>query len=369
MYYCVKKKHRTNYPNPITLENGEIVTVIEECKDKEEWKNWLFCEKKGKHRRGWVPKQILEIKKTKGTLKEDYSARELNVDYGEILEEIRELNNWVWCKRFREEEYGWVPLENLHLVEEKRTFDSLYKEALEAFFSGWDFSYLNGRMIDLQYLNWSYRGSIEFHLKKSKNLLDMGTGGGEFLKSLKNLPEEVFATEAYPPNIPIARKNLEPLGIKLIEKEENDNLNFDKNSLSLIINRHDNYNPSELYNILKPNGFFITQQVGELDNIELNHFFKDNSRDNNKWCLKNAVDELKKAGFSIFINREQFVPTLFTDIGAITYYFKAIQWQIPGLDIEDKRTIQKLKEMDKIMREKGGYITNQHRFFIIAYKK
>jgi hypothetical protein len=34
-------------------------------------------------------------------------------------------------------------------------------------------------------------------------LLDMGTGGGELLSSLPNLPNNTFATESYKPSIPL----------------------------------------------------------------------------------------------------------------------------------------------------------------------
>jgi len=369
LYYYVNKKHRTNYPNPITLEKGDMITILDEYSGEKEWKNWLFCEKAGKRRRGWVPKQVLSIENGKGVLKEDYCARELNVDCGEILEKIKVLNGWAWCKRFREYEFGWIPVENIKLIKDNRDFDSLYKEAIDAYFSGWDFSYLNDRMINLQYLNWSYKRSVEFHLERTQNLLDMETGGGEFLKSLKNLPREVYATEGYSPNIPIAKKNLDPLGIILIPKSGDAPLGFENDSLDLIINRHGSYNPPEIHSILKKNGFFITQQVGEMDNIELNHFFNDKTRDKNKWCLSGAVNELEKEGFKIFVKREQFIPTLFTDIGAVTYYLKIITWQIPDLDLRKPQVIEKLRELDKIIKKSGGLITNQHRFFIIAYKE
>jgi len=37
-------------------------------------------------------------------------------------------------------------------------------------------------------------------------LLDMATGGGEFLSSLVPLPPRTVATEGYPPNLEVARR-------------------------------------------------------------------------------------------------------------------------------------------------------------------
>jgi len=49
-------------------------------------------------------------------------------------------------------------------------------------FAGWDFSYLDGRTAT-DPLPWDYRAVVDEHLKPSGRLLDMGTGGGEFLLS------------------------------------------------------------------------------------------------------------------------------------------------------------------------------------------
>ena len=53
-------------------------------------------------------------------------------------------------------------------------------------------------------------------LTAASSLLDIGTGGGEFLSSLQALPQIVYATEVYKPNMPIARKRLSSLGVEVI---------------------------------------------------------------------------------------------------------------------------------------------------------
>ncbi|GAB6169516.1 hypothetical protein JCM1393_19760 [Clostridium carnis] len=57
----------------------------------------------------------------------------------------------------------------------------IWKNDEEMSFKGWDFSYLNGRWED-ENLPWDYKN----YLKDNYELLDMGTGGGEFLLSLKH---------------------------------------------------------------------------------------------------------------------------------------------------------------------------------------
>ena len=52
-----------------------------------------------------------------------------------------------------------------------------------------------------------------YHLSKDMNLLDMETGGGEFLLSLNHPYENTSAIEGYKPNVDYCNKILKPLGI------------------------------------------------------------------------------------------------------------------------------------------------------------
>jgi SAM-dependent methyltransferase len=239
---------------------------------------------------------------------------------------------------------------------------------MNAVFEGWDFNYLDKRMITIEQIPWNYREIVKKYLANSSSLLDMGTGGGEFLASLGKLPKKTFATESYRPNIPVARKKLEPLGIKVKEFENDSYLPFKNDSFDLVINRHDSYHSEELMRIMKNDGVFVTQQVGELDNVGLNHYFEDYSRDQNNWCLDNAIAELKKVNFEILSKKEAYLKTLFTDIAAVVYYLKVIEWQMPGLELDKSFVKRKLEKLHEIIIEKGSFRTTQHRFMIIAKK-
>lgn len=47
---------------------------------------------------------------------------------------------------------------------------------------------------------WDYENIVRSHLEETAALLDMDTGGGEFLLSLGHPPDKTSATEGYPPN-------------------------------------------------------------------------------------------------------------------------------------------------------------------------
>lgn len=96
------------------------------------------------------------------------------------------------------------------------SFDRLIAEAVEAPFAGWDFSYLDGRRTEVA-LPWDYGARVRAAISDANSLLDMGTGGGEVLAALAPLPPSAYATEAYPPNIPVARERLGPLGVTVVD--------------------------------------------------------------------------------------------------------------------------------------------------------
>lgn len=111
--YLVIKDHTSEFPEPITFEKGTSLTVGEKYEGTEGWENWVFCEAQGQ-KGGWVPAQLIEVGADNvARALEDYTARELNVRKGELLNGSRTLNGWIWCQKSGSSESGWVPLENL----------------------------------------------------------------------------------------------------------------------------------------------------------------------------------------------------------------------------------------------------------------
>ncbi len=246
-------------------------------------------------------------------------------------------------------------------------FSILLEDALHPF-SGWDFSYIRSRIVTAP-LTWSYHSEILPFVRTAKNMLDMGTGGGEFLSSLQPLPKETYATEAYEPNVPIARKNLEPIGVKVVQINEYEVLPFKNEQFELIINRHEYYSPKDVYRILKPNGMFITQQVGWNDCLELNRRlgYPIEELEYSEMYLEQVANELEDAGFNIIKKSEAFPLTRCFDIGAIIYYLKVIPWQFPEFSSEKYK--EELWEIHQEILRVGYIDLTSHRMLIVSEKK
>jgi len=246
-------------------------------------------------------------------------------------------------------------------------FDRLVSEALEHQFSGWDFSWLNERWVSGE-IPWDYRAEVTARLPGAHRLLDMGTGGGEFLASLPDLPIFATATEAYLPNMGVAARRLHPLGISVVGVEgDEDRLPFANDSFDLVINRHESFDGKELNRILQPGRLFITQQVGGSDNRDLNRALAPETLPQySDQSLQFHINALQSAGFEILDAREAYIPEHFLDIGAVAFYLKIITWQIPGFVVEDN--LDRLYALHRQMQADGGFKSFSHRLLLIAYK-
>ncbi len=245
-------------------------------------------------------------------------------------------------------------LKNYLLSEEARSF------------TGWDFSYIENRMKQ-DPLSWNYGDIVNTYRRKSQKLLDMGTGDGEFLLKLKHPYENTAVTEAYPPNAALCREKLQPLGIDVRQIVNDDDLPFDNDSFDMILNRHEAYDVGEVSRILKPQGIFITQQVGGQNNNSLSNRLIDNfipQFPNHN--LNNCVNDLEKAEFKIVFAKEEFPKVEFSDMGAVVYLAKIIEWEFPDFSVE--RCFDRLYDMYGDFLKGDKIVTYQHRFVIAAYK-
>lgn len=248
----------------------------------------------------------------------------------------------------------------------KRSFEELVEEALAQEFSGWDFSWMRGRYYESEPF-WNYRQMVIDRMRGITSMLDMGTGGGEFLASLPGLPQATFATESYPPNIPVATQRLHPLGVKVETVQDGQNLPLPDAMFDLVINRHEYYDAEEVKRILKPGGIFLTQQVGPRNCVELNQYLGAPIDANvAHWKLDQEIGALEQAGFSVLQSHEQVMESNFYDIGAVVFYLKVIEWQIEGFTVAKYE--QRLRDIHEHIEKQGAFFATEQRFLIEAKK-
>ena len=147
-------------------------------------------------------------------------------------------------------------------MNKQELYNAWKREEEIAHIHGWDFSHIEGRFTEDTDFPWDYREEIGKYLTPEMKLLDIDTGGGEFLLSLQHPPKNTAATENYPPNVQLCTKTLLPLGVDFRPADGNGALPYADESFHMVINRHGDFNPAEIYRVLKPGGVFVMQQVG-----------------------------------------------------------------------------------------------------------
>ena len=241
------------------------------------------------------------------------------------------------------------------------------KEESIAQIRGWDFSHIHGRYEEESSLPWDYETIINELLRDDMKLLDYDTGGGEFLLSLRHPYENTAATEGYPPNMQLCREKLLPLGIDLRACADASHVPFDDSSFDIILNRHGDFDPSEIRRMLKAGGVFVTQQVGsendrELVDAVLPGVEKPFPHNN----LTEQREAFEKAGFEMIKAEEAFCPIRFFDVGAFVWFAHIIEWEFPGFSVE--KCFDRLLQMQRIIETNGKIEGTAHRFLIVARK-
>lgn len=233
---------------------------------------------------------------------------------------------------------------------------------------GWDFSHIDGRYMEDTNFPWNYRQLIGEYLTSDMKLLDIDTGGGEFLLSLGHPYENTAATENYLPNVQLCKETLLPLGINFRQADGKDKLPFEDARFDVVINRHGDFNPREIYRVLKAGGVFISQQVGAENDRELVDIlcgelplpFPEQYADKVAAAFQNE-------GFSILRQEECFTPIRFYDVGALTWFARVLPWEFTGFSVDTH--IQNLMKAQHILENEGYIEGKTHRFLIVTQKQ
>lgn len=243
-----------------------------------------------------------------------------------------------------------------------------WRQEEEAPFQGWDFSYLQGRMIEPQ-MPWDYLALARKLMPGATAVLDMGTGGGERLLGLRDVwPAAVTVTEGWPPNVALARTRLEPWGVRVVAAQHGGSayLPFADASFDLVLNRHTGFRVEEVARVLRPGGVFLTQQVDALWGQDLKQAF-------------GVVVEQRPSSFSIVLHyltsatdlsletAESYAGTFtFTDVGALVYHLKHVPWTVPNFSV-DTHLPYLLQLQEKLTH--GQPLKFQTRYYLLQARK
>lgn len=229
-----------------------------------------------------------------------------------------------------------------------------------------NFSYIDGRW-DADELPWNYRDILSKYLKKTDMLLDLDTGNGEFLLTLDHPFELTGISEGYDPNYELCKVELEPLGITVKKLLKSNELPYEDGMFDVVHNRNGSFNPDEVWRVLKPNGYFITQQIGGLNDFNLSKVLIDDYIPAFPDYNLNIGIELIRDKFDVVEKDEGFVDVRFYDVGTIIAFASIARVEFPNFSVD--RCFDKLLKLQDQLEELGHISTTQHRFMMVGQKK
>jgi SAM-dependent methyltransferase len=243
-------------------------------------------------------------------------------------------------------------------------------------FSGWDFSWL-ARHSRTRRAPWDYRARVAARAATADTMLDMGTGGGEVLSSLRTLAPRTVATEAWPPNVGVARRRLLRLGIPVVQDEgaldntaqsgaaEHGRLPFRDDTFDVICNRHESFLAAEVSRVLRPGGTFITQQIDYHSNDELAGMLDIEVPPGPDTWLPLAEQQAAESGLTVTQSARGDFRIEFHDIAGIVYYLRVVNWAVPGYSLDEYRErLRALFDDDSAW----PFVVRQRQFLLIASK-
>lgn len=236
--------------------------------------------------------------------------------------------------------------------------------------AGWDFSWFEGHATE-ERPSWGYSGLVSEALGRATASLDIETGGGEVysraLVRASARPARIEATESWPPNLEIARRNLEPLGARVTEVADAAPLPFDDATFDLVVSRLPQVTPwHEIARVLAPGGLFLSQQVAHGTNRELYEFLM-----GPQWVDPvPAVERLRAgatgAGLEVLDARQESPRVEFFDVTSVVVFLRKVVWTVPDFTVEKYR--ERLRALYEHIAAHGSFVSHAQRALVMARK-
>jgi SAM-dependent methyltransferase len=252
------------------------------------------------------------------------------------------------------------------MTESTATFEDLVAEGDAVPVEGWDFSWFVGRATE-ERPSWGYARLIGVRMATAESALDIQTGGGEVLAGIPKAPPRLVATESWPPNLEVARRNLDAHGATVVQVEDDADLPFPSESFDLVVSRHPTVTVwPEIARVLKPGGTYLSQQVGAGSVRQLTDFMMGPQPVGQGRSTDKAVELAEAAGLRVRDLRAETLRMEFFDIAAVVHFLRKVIWIVPGFTVEQYR--DRLVELHELIRTEGSFQASSERFLIEAYK-
>ena len=233
---------------------------------------------------------------------------------------------------------------------------------------GWDFASIADRVSSSK-PDWDFDAHCLAAMRSARRVLDQGTGGGErliaIIEQLGPDAPEIWATEGWEPNIPVATENLKGYGVEVraCDAESGDSIPWPDNYFDVVMSRHESFSAEEVARVLRPAGIFLTQQVSGDNCLELLTRFGGESQYPHV-NLSHYTAMVKDAGLEIVDGGEWAGHMHFDDVETLITYLGYCTWEAPEFDVEKHADV--LRELADLAAAGDKIALTEKRFWLHA---
>jgi SAM-dependent methyltransferase len=245
-------------------------------------------------------------------------------------------------------------------------FEALVAEGAAVPVEGWDFSWFDGRASE-ERPPWGYARLMSERMGGVGSALDVETGGGEVLAGVRRPPDLLVATEAWPPNVAVARRRLAPLGAHVVAVADAPTLPFVSAAFDLVVSRHPVVTLwGELARVLRPGGTYLSQQIGAGTNRELTDFMIGPHPVDQRRSAVSLRAAAEAAGLEVVDLRSCALRVAFEDVATVVYFLRKVRWTVPDFSVGNYEA--RLRAMHEHIRREGAFVCTARRVLIEARK-
>jgi SAM-dependent methyltransferase len=224
---------------------------------------------------------------------------------------------------------------------------------------------------------WEYEEVVRRYLRPADRVLDVGTGGGErFLRLVVHAAAGV-GTDVDPEMVRVARENTPPELARKVTFVLMDDaaLGFPDASFDVVLNRHSAVSPDQVARVLRPGGYFITQQVGGCNTRSVIDAFGWGPA-SARWAATQErtrppqnpaglAGPFERAGCAVVVAGEYDVRYFYRDVASLVFHLKAAPWPEPFDPERHWRPLARFVESHRSLR---GIETSEHRTLLVVRK-
>lgn len=233
--------------------------------------------------------------------------------------------------------------------------------------------------MDYEPAPWEYEDIARRYLRPTDRVLDIGTGGGERFLGLADAYAIGVGVDHNPAMVRAAQVNLDESTRSRVTFEVMDGreLAFEPESFDVVLTRHNKIWVEQIVDVLRPGGYFISQQIGERSNRLIwdafgwgveGDYWRRTAEEEGYGPLPTMEEyaaEFERHGCRVVARGHCEVQAWFRDVEALVLYLKAAPFPE---ELDPARHLDAFNRYLALAKGPRGYETNESTDLLVIHK-